>query len=310
MNLKKIIFIIFFITLKFYNQSFASIDNKIIIKIENEIITNFEIKNKILSLLVLGNQEINQKNINILKRKALDSLIDLKLKRIALKNYNFKDDYNQINSYLNKISANNINSLKNSFAQNKVNYELFINELKTEFKWQKLIYSIYSDKIEINENSFEEELEQLIKNKKIIEEFELSEIEILIGDNIEKTNKKIASILENINKQGFEKTALNFSISSTANNKGYLGWIKDRTLNKDILKELNTLQIGQITKPLKKQDSILFLKLNNKRNLKSEQIDKKKLKNELINNKKNELFNLYSKSHISKLKNTSFIEYK
>ena len=34
------------------------------------------------------------------------------------------------------------------------------------------------------------------------------------------------------------------------------------------------------------------------------------LKKNLINNKKNELFNLYSRSHLSKLKNTSLIEYK
>ena len=34
------------------------------------------------------------------------------------------------------------------------------------------------------------------------------------------------------------------------------------------------------------------------------------MRNNLINQKKNELFNLYSNSHLSKLKNTSFIEYK
>ena len=33
-----------------------------------KLLQNFEIKNKILTLLILGNQEINQKNINILKK--------------------------------------------------------------------------------------------------------------------------------------------------------------------------------------------------------------------------------------------------
>ena len=64
----KIILISILIFFKF-SYSFSNIDNKIVIKIENEIITNFEIKNKILTLLILGNQEINQKNINILKKK-------------------------------------------------------------------------------------------------------------------------------------------------------------------------------------------------------------------------------------------------
>ena len=236
--------------------------------------------------------------------------MNLKLKRIELKNYDIKDDARQMNSYLNEISENNINSLKDKFIQNQVNYELFIKELKTEFKWQKFIYTIYSKKIEIDENSFEKELNQLIQNKRIIKEFELSEIEISIGNNIEETNERISNIVRNISDEGFENTALNYSISSTSNNKGYLGWIKDKTLNKDILKELNSIKVGEISKPLKTQNSILFLKINNKRDLKSDEIDKEKLKNDLINKKKNELFNLYSKSHISKLKNTSFIEYK
>jgi len=49
--------------------------------------------------------------------------------------------------------------------------------------------------------------------------------------------------------------------------------------------------------------------LKNKRVSKSNQVNKTELKQKLINQKKNELFNLYSQSHLSKLKNTSLIEY-
>jgi len=50
--------------------------------------------------------------------------------------------------------------------------------------------------------------------------------------------------------------------------------------------------------------------LKDKRVSKTQDINIKKLKNNIINQKKNELFNLYSRSHLSKLKNTSLIEYK
>ena len=310
MRIRNIIFFVIIIFFKINNFSFANIDNKIVVKIENEIITNFEIKNKILSLLIISNQEINQKNIDVLKGKALKSLIDLKLKRLELKNFDIKEDYKQINTYLNQVSANNINSLKEKFKQNQVNYNLFIEELKTEFRWQKFIYTVYSNKIEIDDSSIENELKNLIKNKILIKEYELSEIEISFEENAKDTNKKIKKILENISIEGFEKTALNYSISSTANNKGYLGWIKDKTLNKEILNEIRRLKIGQVTQPLKRQNTVLFLKLNNIRDIRSDEVDRDSLKNDLINSKKNDLFNLYSKSHISKLKNTSFIEYK
>ena len=191
MRIRNIIFFVIIIFFKINNFSFANIDNKIVVKIENEIITNFEIKNKILSLLIISNQEINQKNIDVLKGKALKSLIDLKLKRLELKNFDIKEDYKQINTYLNQVSANNINSLKEKFKQNQVNYNLFIEELKTEFRWQKFIYTVYSNKIEIDDSSIENELKNLIKNKILIKEYELSEIEISFEENAKDTNKKI-----------------------------------------------------------------------------------------------------------------------
>ena len=45
------------------NNSFALMENKIIVRVENKIITTYEVKNKILSSLILTDQAINQDNI-------------------------------------------------------------------------------------------------------------------------------------------------------------------------------------------------------------------------------------------------------
>ena len=59
-------FLIFFLT---SNQTtIASIESSIVVKVDSQIITNIEIKDKILRTLILTNQEINQKNINNLKK--------------------------------------------------------------------------------------------------------------------------------------------------------------------------------------------------------------------------------------------------
>ena len=67
---------------------------------------------------------------------------------------------------------------------------------------------------------------------------------------------------------------------------------------------------GEISKPIMQQQSVIFLKLKDKRSVKLKGLDEIKLRKNLIVQKKNELFNLYSRSHLSKLKNTSFIEYR
>ena len=125
----------------------AKIQNKIILKIENEIITNYEIKNKILRSLVLSDQEITQDNINKFKNQALDTLVQLKIKKIELQKYNISKNEAQINAYLNSISSNNILGLKEKFELNDLSYELFLEEIEIESKWQKLIFQIYSKKL-------------------------------------------------------------------------------------------------------------------------------------------------------------------
>ena len=79
-NLFKIIFIIL-TYLILINFSFANIQNKIIANIGNQIITSHELKNKIITNLILNNQEVNQSNVNNDKQSALRSLVNYKLKK-------------------------------------------------------------------------------------------------------------------------------------------------------------------------------------------------------------------------------------
>ena len=299
--------ILFFL---FLNKSAnAKFKNNIVVKIENEIITNFEIKNKILSTLILSNQEINQKNINSIKSKALDSLTQLKLKKIELSKYNISDDLDQVNRYLNSISSNDINNIKLKFEKNNVEFDLFIEEIKTEFKWQKFIYEVYSKKINIDEVSLDGEVKKILKDKVDITEYRISEIEVERKLN-QSPKDIILNIQEKIDQLGFETTALNYSVATSSSNKGDLGWINSKSLSKKLFNILSKMNINDISSPIEKQNVIIFLKLTDKRKTKAENIDVNELKKKLISQKKNELFNLYSRSHLSKLKNKSLIEYK
>ena len=309
MKIKFLAFMVFYFVIIFSITAKAKTQNKIVLKIENEIITNYEIKNKILTILFLANQEINQENINNQKKQVLNQLINHKLKKIELSKYNYKKDEKQINTYLNSISSNNITNLKKEFINKDLNYDLFLEEIETQFKWQQLIYKMYAKKINIDEKNIDIEIKNFIENKATIEEFRISEIEI-ISNNDSSDNERIASLIEQIKNEGFGNAAIKYSSSITAPNKGDLGWVNAKYISKEIYDVLKDLNIGEVSAPIKKTDSFIFLKLNNKRTSKSEEINKSELKKSLINQKKNELFNLYSRSYLSKLKNTSYIEYK
>ena len=304
---KTIIFVKFFLIF-FSNNLFANIKNNIVLKVENKIVTNYEIKNKIISTLVLSNQEINQKNIDRLKKQALEFLIQNKLKKIELSKTNIETSTGQIDDYIKSISKNNLSLLKEKFEKNNIDFKLFKDEIETQLRWQKFIFQIYSNKIEIDEKSVIYEVNEVLKNQSNVEEFRLSEIEILInGDDLDK--EKILNLKREINEQGFGETALRFSISSSASNKGDIGWIKCKTLSKNIYNIISKMNIGEFTDEIFRQDSVLFIKLIDKKISKSSDINIEKLKKEIIAQKRNELFNMYSRSHLSKLKNSSLIEY-
>ena len=305
---KKIIILVLFLSFNFLNEVVAKIENKIVIKVENEIITNFEIKNKIISSLILTGEEINQENINKYKKQIINTLIDNKLKKIEVTRFKIKRNDAKVKSYIDNFSKEG-STLKRKFLDNNLDFQLYEDEISTEFKWQTLIYKIYSNKIEIDENIINIEINNFINNNLNVEEFQISEIEVLLNNN-EKYENKILEIKNKIKEDGFEKAALKYNDTYSASQKGSLGWINSRSLSDEIYKLLSQMKKGDVSKPVKRQNSIIFLKLNDKRVSKTSDLNLTKLKENLITKKKNEQFDLYSRSHLSKIRNMSLIEYK
>ena len=308
MKNKKLIFYIILSIIFLSKNAIAQINNKIILKVENEIITSYELKNKILTTLFLSNQEINQSNIDKLKKKSVELLIEDKLKLIELKKYNFEADNSRTRKYLNSISSNNIQNLIENFNKNNLDFNLFKKEVETQLKWQELIYNIYKNKISIDENIINDELKNLMRKNTNFKEFKISEIEIFASENDNKN--KIKEVQDEINKNGFSVAAIKLSMSTSSKNKGNLGWINSKSLSNQIKDIITSMKVGDVSKPIFQQDRILFLKLDDIREISLDTNDIEKFKNKIIDQKKNELFNLYSKSHLSKLRNVSYIEYK
>ena len=280
-------FYIFFVIILFFFQLdlYAKKSLNIIAKIDNELITSYDVKNKIITTLFLSKKELNQENINSLKKIALENLIINRLKKIELNKYDIKRNDRQINAYLNSISSNDIPSLEKSFEFNGLDFKAYKNELDIEFRWRNLIFNKYSKKINIDPDDIIQQLPKEIEQQKSSIEFNLSEIEILSSDpNLE--NKIISQILEEIKQTGFENAVLKFSIASSSSNQGNLGWINSNSLSEDLLEIIEKLEVGEVTKPIKRNDKIIFFKLIDKKIISTSSKDIENLKKELIEQKK------------------------
>ena len=301
--------IILFFILIYKSHLFSALQNKILVKIENEIISSYELKNKINTLIVLSNKEVNQSNVDKLKRIAIEQLINTKIKEIELQKYNIQLSDENINGYLNKISTNNIDGLKAKFTKNNLDFKLYLSEVKTQLGWQQLIYSIYEKKVVVNEDDITDDLKKIFEENSNTKEYNISEIEITLN-NTSEDEKRIKEVKDQIDSFGFEKIAKQLNYSTSSSESGNLGWINENSLSDKIKIVMANLKIGEVSEPIVGNNNAIFLKLNDIRTKKVENINTEELKKNIIKSKKNDLFALYSNSHLSKLKNNILIEYK
>ena len=296
---KKAIIILFFLI---FNQV-QSIETKIIHKIQDEIITNIDIKYEFKYLLALNSslKELDKEKIlNI----ANESIVREKIKKIEVAK-NFKEiKLDEVYSDLllkNIYSRLNLKTI-NEFEIYLRNYNLTINNIKTKIAidalWNELIIRNYSSKININEAKIKKEI---LKNSKIYsKDYQLSEI-IFEVTNKEEVEKKYNEVVKSINEIGFGNSAAMYSFSESAKIGGDIGWINENSLNNNIRKNISNLKVGQFTKPIILSNGILILKLINTKNSETT-IDIKSELKKAINYERNRQLNQYSKIYYNKIK--------
>ena len=296
---KKILIFLFFLI----SVQVQAIETKIIHNIQNEIITNIDIKNEFKYLIALNSslKELDKEKIlNI----SNESIIREKIKKIEISK-NFKEiklneDYIDIllkNIYL-RLNLNSIDEFKLYLKD----YDLTLNKIKTKITidalWNELIMQKYNSKITINKAEIKKEL---LKNNKIeSKEYQLSEI-IFEVENKEEIKKKYIEVVKSINEIGFENSAAMYSFSESAKIGGDIGWINENSLNNNIRKNISSLKVGEFTKPIILSNGILILKLMNTKNLETT-IDVENELKKAINYERNRQLNQYSKIYYNKIK--------
>jgi len=280
-----------------------SIESKIIHNIENEVITNIDIKNEFKYLIALNNslKELDkEKLLNI----SNESIIREKIKKIEISK-NFKEiklDEDYYEHLLKNIYTRlNLESI-NEFEIYLKKYDLKINDIRAkitiEALWNELIIKKYKALIAINEAQIKKEI---LKNKKIKSiEYQLSEI-IFEVTNKEEIKRKYNDVVKSINQIGFKNSAATYSFSESAKVGGDIGWINENSLTNNIKKNINNLKIGEITQPIILSNGVLVLKLINIK--KSENnIDMENELKKAINYERNRQLKQYSKIYYNKIK--------
>ena len=292
-----LILFIFFLS----NKNSLAIENKIILKVNNEIITSVDVFNEAKYLKTLNKNLKNISDKEIIKL-AKNSLLREKIKIIELSKYpevSVNKEYleNIIKTIYTNLGLINKKQFLNYLGKYNIDIKVVEQKLSNEALWNQLIFEKFKDKIKINKDKIKKEI---ISLKKYSTTYNLNEILYNVKKKDEQ-EKIFLEIQESIKLNGFENTASLFSVSESSKTGGKIGWINEGSINKEILKRLVKLEVGEFTQPIQTPAGFLVLNLVDKK--KREQVFN--IDEELslrVKNLQNQQLNQFSNIYFNKIK--------
>ena len=150
MAIKKItVFVLFYIVF-LTNISFSS-ENKILYKLNNEIITTIDILNEV-KYLSLVSDDFKNSDENLKIEVAKNSLVKEKIKKIGLNklniNFQISDDLFEeiIKNNLKILNIKTIDTFNQYFQENDINPFLIREKILTDIMWKQYIYNNFKEK--------------------------------------------------------------------------------------------------------------------------------------------------------------------
>mgnify|MGYP006093946023 FL=1 len=298
--MKKILFILLLLVI--FNKAY-SIETRIVYNIQNEIITNIDIKKQFKYLVALNN------NLDDLDKETILNISKESIIREKIKKIEISKNFNEITinkEYLNNLLKNiylrlNLKSI-DEFKIYLMNYDLTLEDIKTkmtiEALWNELIIEKYSAQVVL----YEDKIRNKISNNTNIKSknYMLSEI-IFEVENKKEIQKKYNEIINSIVEIGFENTASIYSFSESAKVGGDIGWVSENSLNSKVRDNIDNLKINEISEPIILSTGILLLKIIDI-NISKVNIDLETEFKKIVSYERNRQLNQYSKIHYNKVK--------
>jgi peptidyl-prolyl cis-trans isomerase SurA len=289
------------------NYLFAIENVKIILKIDDEIITNIDVQKEYNYLIALNNdfKEVNKEKALLI---AKESIIKEKIKKKEIvKYYDLEEesDYleNVIKNFYKTLGLNNTKEFKKYIEKYGLTYREMKQKIRIETVWNQLIFQKYNEQVKID---LEKLRKKILKQKENQNSYLLSEI-LFRSEVNEDVNKKYELIKKSIENVGFKNSANIYSIADTSKVGGKIGWVNENQLTKEIVKKLEKLKINEYTKPINLIEGYLLLKVEDIKKIKNNNLNIDKELKKLENYERNKQLNRMSNIFFNKIKSNTTI---
>jgi peptidyl-prolyl cis-trans isomerase SurA len=305
----KILTLVYLLIIFFPNLLYSNDGYKIIVKVNNKIISNHDIEKEknYLSALnpnILNIPEDEVKKISkqslireIIKKKEISKYYDV--------NYESPELIQLAEKLYTRLNINSKEEFKVYLEEYNLNLKDVLKKIAIESNWNALIYERYKNQINIDKDKIKKKLELETFANKTDKLFLLSEIVFSAKDQ-EEYDSNYKKILGSIKERDFSSAATIYSMSDTAKFGGEIGWVSKNDISEKIYKKISILRVNEFTKPLKIATGFLLLSLDGiKEGYKESNLEEKF--NKIISKERNRQLNQYSMIHFKKIERESFI---
>ena len=249
--------------------------DRIIAIVDQNVITEQELADRIHAVSTqLEKQGTQLPPQEILEKQILERLISDSLQMQLAAETGIKVDDTQLDKTIERIAEQNkltLDEFKEVLQKDGMSYRKFREDIRSEITIARLKERDVDNKVNVSEGEIDNFLTTQANRKDNQDEMEISHIfirtpEDSTPEDLQKAKIKVEEALKKLsNGASFEQVSASFSDAPNALEGGSLGWKSGSQIPAQFLEQLQTLQVGEVSKPIRSPNGFHILKLTNRR---------------------------------------------
>ncbi len=239
-----------------------------IVSIDKEIITTYDLSQRIKLALKSLNLEDSISNRDSVRERMLELLILEKIKMIEAKKNNISHTEEELINFTSNIynfSKDDFNGFKSFLEEEGFDIDILLDQMSSELLWKKFLQKTIASKIIISEQEIQDSFDERTKNKGKYE-FDYNEVLFLndLPGNWKKSKKRMEEFLKLLDKGiTFENLSKKFNEVYTMESQSNR-WVLEDNIENKTKESLQKMKSGEILS-FKDTDGYKIVKLNKKR---------------------------------------------
>ena len=249
--------------------------DRIVAIVDQTVVTEQELESRIATVTAqLKKQGTELPAENVLRKQILERLITDTLQIQYAAQTGLKVDDNQLDKTIERIAEQNqmtLTEFSEALAKDGVSMRKFRSDIRNEITIARLREREVDGRVNVTESEIDNFLTSQAANTENQDEFEISHILIRTPEegateDVQKAKAKVdAAVKELNNGKSFAEVSASFSDAPNALEGGKLGWKSGTQMPALFLDALKTMQVGEVSQPLRSPNGFHVLKLTNKR---------------------------------------------